>query len=66
MLIDDGKVVVEESDFVETFNDHYINIVEKSSGQKHCNFVSNTNSVEDDVVINEIVQHDSNHPSILK
>ena len=66
MLIDNGKVIVEESDLVETFNDHYINVVEKSSGQKLCNFVSDTNSLEDDVVINEIVQHYSNQPGILK
>ena len=33
MLIDNGKVIVEESDFVETFNDHYVNIMQKSSGQ---------------------------------
>ena len=31
MLIDNGKVIVEERDLAETFNDHYINIVEKSS-----------------------------------
>ena len=42
MLIDNGKVIVEESDLVETFSDHYINIVEKSSGQKSCNFVWDT------------------------
>ena len=52
MLIDNGKVIVEKNDLVEKFNDHYINIVEKS--------------LEDDVVINEIVQHYSNHPNILK
>ena len=34
MLIDSGKVIVEESDLVETFNNHYINIVEESSGEK--------------------------------
>ena len=66
MLIDNGKVIVEVSDLVETFNDHYINIVEKSSGQKPCNFVSDANSREDDVVIDAVVQHYSNHPSILK
>ena len=48
MLIDDGKVIVEESGLVETFNDRYLNIVEKSFGQKPCNFVSDTNSLEDD------------------
>ena len=42
MLIDNGKVIVEERDLAETFNDHYINIMEKSSGQKPCNFVSDT------------------------
>ena len=39
--------------------------MEKSSGQKPCNFVSDTNSLEDDMFINEIVQHYKNHPSIL-
>ena len=66
MLIDNGKVIVEERDLAETFNDHYINIMEKSSGQKPYNFVSDTHSLEGDVIINEIVQHYSNHPSILK
>ena len=45
MLIGNGKVIVEKSALVETFNDHYINIVEKSPGQKPCNFVSDTNSL---------------------
>ena len=66
MLTDNGKVIVEESDLVETLNDHYINIVEKSSGQKPCNFALDRNSLENDVVINEIVQHYSNHPTILE
>ena len=76
MLIDNGKAIVEESDLVETcsdryvnietFNDHYVNTVEKESGQKPCNFVSDTNSLEHGVVINEIVQHYSKHPSIFK
>ena len=47
-------------------NDHYINIVEKSSVQKPCNFISKTYLLKDDVLIIKIVQHDSNHSSILK
>ena len=66
MLIVNGKIIVAASGLVEIFNDHYITIVEKSSGQKPCNYVSDRNSLEDDVVINEIVQLYSNHPSILK
>ena len=34
MLTDNGKVIVDESDLVEAFNDHYINIVEKLTEQK--------------------------------
>ena len=49
MLINNGKVIIEESDLVKTFNDHHINIVEKLSGQKPCNFVLETNSLEDDM-----------------
>ena len=40
--------------------------MEKSSWQKPCNFVLDTHLLEDSVVINEIVQYYSNHPSILK
>ena len=64
-LIDNGKVIVEENDLED---DHYINIVGKSSGQKLCYFLSDTNSLEDGMVSNEITQHysSSSHPSILK
>ena len=40
--------------------------METLSGQKPCKFVSDTNSLEVDMVIDEIVQHYNNHPSILK
>ena len=42
MLIGNGEVIVEESSLAETINDHYINIVEKSSEQKPRNFASDT------------------------
>ena len=54
MLIDNGKVIVEESDLVETFNDRYINIVKKTSGQKPCNFVLDTKPLEDELVKNQL------------
>ena len=34
MLIDNAKVIVEESGLVETFNDHCINIVENRRDKK--------------------------------
>ena len=62
MLIDSGKVIFEESDLVETFNNHYINIVEKSSRQKPFDFWNQVH--ERYTVINEIVQNYCSHPSI--
>ena len=56
--------------YIYTYIHIYIHIytLEKSSGQKQkpCNFLSGTNSLGDEVVIKEIVQHYSNHPSIFK
>ena len=46
MIIDIGKVIVEESDLAETINDHYIKIRLKS-----CKFVLDANSFEDDVLL---------------
>ena len=66
MLIGNGKVIVEEHNLVETFNDPYIDLVEKSSEEKPRNYVSDTNLLDHDVVIDEIVQHYSSHPSIIK
>ena len=57
---------LKEQDLIELFGFNATTCLEKSAEQKPCNFVSDTNSLEDDVVINEIVQHYSNHPSILK
>ena len=38
MLTDNGKVIAEQSDLVEAFNDHYINIMEKLTRQKTLKF----------------------------
>ena len=37
MLQDKGNIVSDESVLVKTFNEHYINIVEKSCGEKPTN-----------------------------
>ena len=51
MLIDNGKAIFKQHDLAETFNGHYINIVEETPVQKPCNFVSDTYSLEDDVYL---------------
>ena len=37
MLIQNDEIITKEKDLTETFNKHYINIVEKSSGIKPVN-----------------------------
>ena len=37
MLQDKGNIVSDESVLVKTFNEHYVNIVEKSCGKKPTN-----------------------------
>lgn len=49
MLVDNGKVIMKEHDLEETFNDHCINKVEKSSRGKPRNYVSDANLLDDDV-----------------
>ena len=34
LLVRDDKIITEDHELAETFNDHYTNIVEKSSGKK--------------------------------
>ena len=43
MLIDNGKIIVEEHDIVAIFYDHYINLVAKSSEEKPRNYISGNN-----------------------
>ena len=52
ILIDDGKVIVDEHELVETFNDHYVNIVGKFSEEKPRNYVSDTNLLDDVLLTN--------------
>ena len=51
MLIDNGKAIIKQRNLAETFDGHYINIVEETSVQKPCNFVSDTHSLGDDVFL---------------
>ena len=66
MLINNGEVIVEVHDLVEKFNDNYVKKIEKSSGEKSRSYISDTDLMDDDVVINQVLQQDSSHPSMIK
>ena len=59
MLRDDEKMITDDKKLVQLFNDHYINIVERS-----CEFdIGSTNKTE---VLSSILDKYRNHPSIAK
>ena len=46
-LIKDDKIVTDDLDLCEIFNDYYINIVENTAGKKPSS-IANANSIDDD------------------
>ena len=52
------KIIIEEEhDLVGIFNDHYINLAKKSSGEKPRNYLCDANLLDDDMVTDKIVHH---------
>ena len=49
----------------EIFNDHYINLVEKSSGKKPTSLAKDTGTSDDRQIVRLIIEKYKNHPSIL-
>jgi len=63
ILTEGNNVIVNERELVETFNDHYVNIVEKTTGHKP----TNIGNIDDgDTPINTILKHYKSHSSVLK
>ena len=64
-LIKNNGIVTDDQKLTEIFNDHYINIVEKSSGTKPCN-IADTVAIDDDrQIVSLILEKYKNHPSVL-
>ena len=64
MIFDGKKIVTNETELVEAFNNHYINTVEKSSGKKS-RHVAHDNDIENKrIAIQVINKYFENHPSI--
>ena len=66
MLIQDKNIISNENELVKVFNKHYINIIEKSDGQKPTN-IAKRNSIDNDRQAVELICNSyRNHPSVLK
>ena len=65
MLPHNDEIITEEKDLAETFNKHYINIVEKSSGIRPVTVAIMDNICDNGTAINVIIET-YNHLSVTK
>ena len=67
IILTDGKnVITNEYEISQTFNKHYINIVEKNCGNKPNKTGSTLGSLNDKDAINRIIKSYQNHPRVSK
>ncbi len=60
-----NEIASEDQQLTKIFNDHYINIVEKSSGVKPCNIADTVATDDYRQIIKLILEKYKTHPSIL-
>ena len=64
-LVNDDRIVTDDLELCEVYNDYYINIVENISGKKPCK-IDEANSIDDDrEIVRLILDKYKNHPSIV-
>ena len=66
MLIENDKIITNEKELVENFNNHYINIVENSCGKTPSNIALEKNISNKNEILDKILSRYSNHPSVIK
>ena len=66
MLNHNNKVISNDYELVKVFNEHYINIIEKSGGGKPINITKEYSFFNDKQAVDIICNSYKNHPSILK
>ena len=64
MIFDGKKIIRNETELGEVFNNYHINIVEKSSGIKSRHVVRDNNIENKRITIQVIKKYFENHPSI--
>ena len=64
-LVENDTVITDDQELAEILNDHYINILEKSSGKKPISLEKNTRISDDRQIVRLILDKYKNHPSVL-
>ena len=63
-LVKEGKVITDDYALTEIFNDHYVNIVEKTSGKKPSNLAEMVDCEGDGEIVRLIIDKYKDHPSV--
>ena len=58
-------MITDDAELTEVFNDHYINIVQKSSCKKPTSVAENYGIKDDREAVKKILATHKNHPSVL-
>ena len=66
MLRDDNEIITDDKHLVKLFNDHYINIVERSSGLKPEKIVYHNEGFDKRMVLHNTVKKNEYNSSIIK
>ena len=66
MLRGDNKMITDDKRLAKLFNEHYINIVERSSGLKPEKIVCHNEKFDKIIVLHNIIKKYENHSSIIK
>ena len=61
MLRGDNEMITNDKRLAKLFNEHYINIVERSSGLKPENIVCHNENLDNRVVLHNIIKKYENH-----
>ena len=62
----EDNLICNGQELVGLFKEHYLNIVEKSSGKKPLSLGNSSDASQDEMTVKEIISEYSNHPSIQK
>ena len=62
-LVHNNQIVTDDYQLTEIINDHYIDIVEKTSGQKPCNIADTVETDDDRQLVRLILDKYKDHPS---
>ena len=64
MIRQEKKIITDTKEIVQVLNDHYINIVERSCGEKPTSVAKQSLLTDDIKIVDHIVRHYEDHPSV--